>query len=229
MCDASWRVNLMFMWDLINDLSPWYNLHGFHSDMTFMFDLAINIKNQSTFIVDFVFSIKNQSSQLTKHQKIRNLPVTTSVIVLFLIKTVSLALYQECNRQLVGALSPVNHKGLHQGWTQTLIYLQVIHSTSHYTTSLFCSNHSSNSIHNFGRQNQKNNNTCFGAYLYSASTQHGNLYPAGWDLFYSAGLHRHRCQPLLTQEKVGRGFWVIDSDLRLSLQRRKCLAFNNQL
>ena len=37
---------------------------------------------------------------------------------------------------LVDALSPVNHKGLHQGCTQTSIYLQVIHSTSHCTTSL---------------------------------------------------------------------------------------------
>ena len=37
--------------------------------------------------------------------------------------------------QLVGALSPVNHKGLHQGRTQTSLYLQVIHFTSHQTTS----------------------------------------------------------------------------------------------
>ena len=61
---------------------------------------------------------------------------------------------------LVGALSPVNHKGLHQGWTQTSLYLQVIHFTSHYTTS-----------HVF-----------FLAYLYSAGTQHRNLHPAGWPI-----------------------------------------------
>ena len=61
--------------------------------------------------------------------------------------------------------------------------LSPIYSTSHYTTSLFFfSNHSSNSIHNFGTQNQKNNNTCFGAYLYSVNTQHGNLHPAGWPI-----------------------------------------------
>ena len=36
---------------------------------------------------------------------------------------------------LVGALRQVNNKGLHQGWTQTLLYLQVIHFTSHHTTS----------------------------------------------------------------------------------------------
>ena len=33
---------------------------------------------------------------------------------------------------LVCALSPVNHKGLHQGWTQTSLGLQVIHFTSHF-------------------------------------------------------------------------------------------------
>ena len=35
---------------------------------------------------------------------------------------------------LVGALSPVNHKGLHLGWTQTSLYLQVSRFTSHHTT-----------------------------------------------------------------------------------------------
>ena len=93
---------------------------------------------------------------------------------------------------LFGALSPVNHKGLHQGWKQTSIYLQVIHSTNHYATSPFISNHNSNHIHNFGMQTQKNNNTCFGAYLYSAGTQHGNLHPAGWPILF--------CGP--TQEPV---------------------------
>ena len=222
MCDASWRVNLMFMWDLINDLSPWYNLHGFHSDMTFMFDLAINIKNQSTFIVDFVFSIKNQSSQLTKHQKIRNLPVTTSVIVLFLIKTVSLALYQECNRQLVGALSPVNHKGLHQGWTQTLIYLQVTHSTSHYTTSLFCSNHSSNSIHNFGTQNQREkkedkNETHVLEPIYIPWALNRGTCIRQSDLFHSAGLHRNPCE------------WFSSVRWRLALVPMKTMGSNGTL
>ena len=51
------------------------------------------------------------------------------------------ACFQRCcgNKLIVswiGALSPVNHKGLHQGWKQTTAYLQVIHSTSH-TTNLF--------------------------------------------------------------------------------------------
>ena len=38
---------------------------------------------------------------------------------------------------LVGALSQVNHKGLHQGWTQTSFYLQVNHFTSRFITSHF--------------------------------------------------------------------------------------------
>ena len=40
-------------------------------------------------------------------------------------------------RRLIDALSPVNHKGLQQGWKQTSIYPQAIHSTSHHTASLF--------------------------------------------------------------------------------------------
>ena len=40
-------------------------------------------------------------------------------------------------RYLVGALSLVNRKGLHQGWKQTSIFLLFIYSASHYTTSLF--------------------------------------------------------------------------------------------
>ena len=39
--------------------------------------------------------------------------------------------------KLVSVLSQVNHKGLRQGWTQTLHYLQVILFTNHHTTSLF--------------------------------------------------------------------------------------------
>ena len=52
----------------------------------------------------------------------------------------------------------------------------------------------------FGMQTQKNNNKYFGAYLYSAGTQHGNLHPAGWPILY--------CGPTqgpmwATQEKTG--------------------------
>ena len=35
----------------------------------------------------------------------------------------------------VGALSPVNRKGLHQGWTQTSLCLRVRYFTIHHTTS----------------------------------------------------------------------------------------------
>ena len=62
---------------------------------------------------------------------------------------------------LVDALSPVNHKGLHQGWIQTSLCLQVINFTSHHTT-----------YH------------VFLAYLYSADTQHGNLPLAGWPILF---------------------------------------------
>ena len=37
---------------------------------------------------------------------------------------------------LVDALSRVNHEELHQSWKRTSVYLQAIHSTSHYTISL---------------------------------------------------------------------------------------------
>ena len=57
---------------------------------------------------------------------------------------------------LVGGLSPVSRKGLHQGWTQNSLYHQVIHFKSHSTTS-----------------------PAFWAYSYSAGTRHGNLYPTG--------------------------------------------------
>ena len=41
----------------------------------------------------------------------------------------------ETERELAGTLSPVKHRGLHQGWTQTSLYLQFIYFTSHHTTS----------------------------------------------------------------------------------------------
>ena len=50
---------------------------------------------------------------------------------------ISSASQHELVIKLVGALSPVNHKGLHQGWTQTSLYLQVIDFTSHHATSHF--------------------------------------------------------------------------------------------
>ena len=99
-------------------------------------------------------------------------------------KRLELAMTRKRVSYLIGALSPISDKGSQRGWTQTSIHLQVIHSTSHYTTSVFLSNRRSNSIHSFGTQNQRNNNICFGAYLYSASTQHENLHPAGWPILF---------------------------------------------
>ena len=49
--------------------------------------------------------------------------------------TATLSLLRWTLSYFVGALSPVRHKGLHQGWTQTSLYLQVIHFTSHHTTN----------------------------------------------------------------------------------------------
>ena len=106
----------------------------------------------------------------------------------------------------MSTLSPVNHWELHQGWTQTSIYLKVIHSRNHYTTSLFCSNHNSNAIHNFGRQNQKNNNTYFGVCLFAASPKHGNLHPAGWPILLCGPTQ----EPVLATANTGKTrerFW----------------------
>ena len=43
---------------------------------------------------------------------------------------------------------PSRLRRITSGLKQTSVYLKVIHSTSHYTTSLFLSNHNSHSIHN---------------------------------------------------------------------------------
>ena len=56
---------------------------------------------------------------------------------------------------VVGALSPVSQRII-SGLTTNLVYFLVILSTSHYTTSLFFSNHDSNNVLNFGTQTQKN-------------------------------------------------------------------------
>ena len=45
----------------------------------------------------------------------------------------------------------------------------------------------------------------FLAYLYSVDIHMGTCIQPG-ELFHSAGLHRNRCQPQLTREKIERGF-----------------------
>ena len=41
------------------------------------------------------------------------------------------------------------------------------------------------------------------------------------DLFYSEGLHRNRCQPQPTQEKIGRGFGKNAGEWTESVEIRK--------
>ena len=84
---------------------------------------------------------------------------------------------------LVGALNPVNHKGLHQGRTQTPIYLHVIHFTSHHTTS-----------------------HVFWAYLYSAGTQHENLPSARWPILF-CGPTQEPCVSHSKHRRNWERFW----------------------
>ena len=85
--------------------------------------------------------------------------------------------------KLVGALSPVNHKGLHQGWTQISLYLQVINFTSHHTTS-----------------------HVFSASLYSVGTQHRNLPPAGWPILFCRPT-QEPCASHIQHRKNWERFW----------------------
>ena len=75
----------------------------------------------------------------------------------------------QSHRNLQGGL--VNHEGLHQGLAQTLVYLQVIHSTSHYTTGLFFLlsflSQTTTQIHNFGMQTRKNNTHLWSLFIFS--------------------------------------------------------------
>ena len=81
--------------------------------------------------------------------------------------------------QLVGALSPVNHKGLHQGWTQTckVFISQVIIPQVMFFEPVYI-------------PRALNTRTCL---------RQG-------DLFYSAGLHRNRVLATANTGKIGRGF-----------------------
>ena len=62
-------------------------------------------------------------------------------------------------------MSRVNHKGLHQGWSQASLYLQVIHFTSHFTTIVFL----------------------FFLPIYIAQALNTGTYIQQCDLFYSGG------------------------------------------
>ena len=75
-----------------------------------------------------------------------------------------------------------------------------------HTKNLFSSSHSSNSIHTSEHKTRKNNNTCFGAYWYSTSTQHGNLHPAGWPILFCALTQEAVLATANIEKKLGRGF-----------------------
>ena len=87
---------------------------------------------------------------------------------------------------LVCALSSVSLKGLHQGWTQTSLYPQVIYFPNHHTTShVFFLGGFSLFIFR-----ELNTGTCL---------RHG-------DRFYSAGLHRNHVSATANTGEIRRGF-----------------------
>ena len=101
---------------------------------------------------------------------------------------------------LVGALSPVNHKGLHQGWIQTSLYLQVIHFTSHQTTS-----HVFFSLSIFRGHSTREPASSRVTYFILRALNTGTCIQQG-DLFYSAGLHRNHVSATAKTGEIGRGF-----------------------
>ena len=74
-------------------------------------------------------------------------------------------------------MSPVNHKGLHLGWTQTSLYLQINNFTSHFTTFFFSP-------------------------IYIPRALNTGTYIQQGDLFYPAGLFYSE---IYSQRKIGRG------------------------
>ena len=91
--------------------------------------------------------------------------------------------------QFVGALSPVNHKGLHQGWTPTSLSLHVYS----FHMSLY-------------------HNSCFlllllfWAYLYSAGTQHWKVHPTGWPILF-CGPTQEPVSATTNTGKIRKRFW----------------------
>ena len=80
---------------------------------------------------------------------------------------------------------PSQPQRISSGLNTNLLYLQVIHFTSHFITS-----------HAF---------FFFLAYFYSVSTQHGNLHPTGWPILFCGPTQ----EPVLATTntgKIGRGF-----------------------
>ena len=101
----------------------------------------------------------------------------------------------------VGILSPVNHIGLHQGWTHCsiclLFTLHASHQTTNYpkTTKSILTHittkdyiraehklHSTSEFFFFTSHHTASH--VFWAYLHSVGTQHGSLHPAGWPILF---------------------------------------------
>ena len=106
---------------------------------------------------------------------------------------------------MVGVLSQVSHKGLHHDCKQTSVYLQIINSTNHYTTSLFFSKHNYNSIHNSERNPRKTITHILEPIYIPRALSTGTCIQQG-DVFYSAGLHRNWCSPQLNTGKTRKRF-----------------------
>ena len=86
---------------------------------------------------------------------------------------------------LVGALSPVNHKGLPKGRTQPSLYLQVIHFTSHHTQVMFFQP------------------------VYIPRALNTGTYTRRGDLFDSAGLHRNHESVTANTGEIGSGLEIM--------------------
>ena len=83
------------------------------------------------------------------------------------LKRVRNAGFIELVSELVGVLSPVNHKGLHQ--------------TSGLNTNL---NFTLSPSYSFHKSSYHKSCFFFIAYLHSVGTQYGNLHPAGWPILF---------------------------------------------
>ena len=96
-------------------------------------------------------------------------------------------------------MSPINHKGLHQSWKQTSIYLKVIDSIRHYTTSLFFSHYNLNYTHTSERKRRKTIRQVVEPICIPQVLNTGNLHPAGWPFLFCESTQ-------LTRERLER-FW----------------------
>ena len=112
--------------------------------------------------------------------------------------------------QLVGALSPVNHKGLYQGCKQTSSL-----SPTYSFHKFFFSNHNSiMSIISVHKPRKTITHDYFEAYLYSAGTQRGNLHQL------SATMSRVTC--FILRAHTGTGVSHCPTHAKLGRGLEKC-------